>query len=182
MRCPIPLLTPFAALTLAACGGSDVAVTNASPEEVAAKVDAAGEARFNPGEWETTVETVSVDIPGLEGPMKDEITKMMLQQKQVGKHCVTPEQAKSPPAEVLAQSKGRCTYKTFNMAGGRIDGTMVCNADTGKMTMKISGTFSDDMFAIDNDMETTMPGGARTMKIKAKTTGKRVGDCPATKA
>ncbi len=182
MRCPASLLTPIAALALAACGSGDVSVTNASPEEVAAKVDAAGGARFNPGEWETTVETISIDIPGLEGPMKDEMTKLMLQKKQVGKNCVTPEQAKSPPAEVLAQSKGRCTYETFNMASGKIDGTLVCDADTGKMTMKISGTFSDDAFAIDNDMETTMPGGARTMKIKAKTSGRRLGDCPGTKA
>ncbi|MCR5872552.1 MULTISPECIES: DUF3617 domain-containing protein [unclassified Sphingomonas] len=182
MRCPVSLLTPIAALALTACGGSDVAVTNASPEEVAAKVDAAGGARFNPGEWETTVETVSIDIPGLAGPMKDEMTKMMLQKQQVTKNCVTPEQAKSPPAEVLAQSKGRCTYEKFTMAGGKIDGTMVCDADGGKMTMKISGTFSDTAFAIDNDMETTMPGGAQTMKIKAKTSGKRVGECPGTKA
>lgn len=174
--------TPIAALTLAACGGSDVSVTNASPEEVAAKVDAAGGARFNPGEWETTVETVSVEIPGLEGAMKDEMTRMMLQRKQVGKNCITPEQAKSPPAEVLAQSKGRCTYETFTMTGGKIDGTMVCDAEGGKMTMKISGTFSDNSFAIDNDMETTMPGGARTMKIKARTSGKRIGECPGTKA
>ena len=124
--------TPIAALALAACGSGDVSVTNASPEEVAAKVDAAGGARFNPGEWETTVETVSVDMPGLDGPMKDEITKMMLQRKQVGKNCVTPEQAKSPPAEVLAQSNGRCTYETFTMAGGKIDGTLVAErASTG---------------------------------------------------
>ena len=65
----------------------------------------------------------------------------------------------------------------------KIDGQKIrYTATAGKMTMKISGTFSDDAFAIDNDMETTMPGGARTMKIKAKTTGKRVGDCPGTKA
>lgn len=173
--------TPIAALALAACGSGDVSVTNASPEEVAAKVDAAGGARFNPGEWETTVETVSIDIPGLEGRMKDEMTKLMLQKKQVGKNCVTPEQAKSPPAEVLAQSKGRCIYETFSMAGGKIDGTLVCDAEGGKMVMKISGTFSDDSFAIDNEMETSMPGGAQTMKIKAKTSGRRLGDCPETK-
>ena len=175
-------ITPLAALALAACGGDDVSVTNASPEEVAKKVDEAGGARFNPGEWETTVETVSVDIPGLAPQMKEQMIQLMLNKKQVGRNCVAPEQAKSPPAEVLANSQGRCTYEKFTMAGGKIDGTLLCDAEGGKMTMRMTGSFTRDSFEIENDMETTMPGGAQVMKIKAKTSGKRLGDCPAGKA
>jgi hypothetical protein len=40
----------------------------------------------------------------------------------------------------------------------------------------VSGTFDDNKFAIDNDMETSAPSGP-TMRIKAKTSGKRLGDC-----
>ncbi|MFL9841657.1 DUF3617 domain-containing protein [Sphingomonas sp. ST-64] len=178
----VTVMIPFAALALAACGGDEVSVTNASPNEVAKKVDEAGGARFNPGEWETTVETISVDIPGLTGPMKDQMTQTMLNKKQVGKTCVTPEEAKSPPAKVLANGQGRCTYEKFTMAGGEIDGTLSCDAEGGKMTMRITGSFTGDSFAIENDMQATMPGSARLMKIKAKTSGKRLGECPAGKA
>ena len=178
----VTVMISFAALALAACGGDDVSVTNASPEEVAKKVDQAGGARFNPGEWETTVETVSVDIPGLTGPMKEQMTQLMLNKKQVGTSCVTPEEAKSPPAKVLANGQGRCTYEKFTMAGGKIDGTLSCDAEGGKMTMRMTGSFTDDRFTIENDMETAMPGGAQVMKIKAKTSGKRLGECPAGKA
>ncbi|MBX3595745.1 DUF3617 domain-containing protein [Sphingomonas sp.] len=178
------VIVTTAALALAACGGSEVSITNASPEEVAKKVDEAGGAGFKPGEWETTVETVSVDIPGLDGPMEEQMRQIMLKKKQVGRHCVTPEQAKSPSAEVLANSQGRCTYETFRMAGGKIDGTLVCASQEmgGKMTMRMSGSFTGTSFAIDNAMESPAPNGGPAMKITARTTGKRIGDCPAAKA
>lgn len=176
----------LAALTLAACGGGDVSLTNASPEEVAKKVDAAGGVRFNPGKWETTMQTVSVDIPGLEGPMKQQMTDMMLKKVQTSTACITEDQAKSPPAEVLARTQGRCKYENFKMDGGKIDGTLVCPAQGdgqgmgagGAMKMRIAGTFDGDSFAIDNDMQATSPNGP-AMTIKAKTSGKRIGDCSA---
>lgn len=172
---------PFAALApavlLAACGGG-VSLENASPAEVAEKVDAAGGAGFRPGKWETTIETVAVDIPGLEGAMKKQMTDMMLQQTQAHVSCITEAQAKSPPAEVIARTQGRCRYDTFRMSDGRIDGTLSCPAQGmgGTMKMRIAGTFDDDSFAIDNQMRTAAPGGS-TMTIRAKATGKRLGDC-----
>lgn len=179
------ILLPLTALALTACGGNDVSMTNASPEEVAKKVDAAGAARFKPGKWEMTVQTVSVDIPGLQGEMKKQMTEMMLKKVQTSTSCITKKQAESPPAEVIARSQGRCKYENFQMDGGRIDGTLVCPAQGpegsmggGAMKMRVAGTFDDDSFAIDNEMEATAQGGP-AMKIKAKSSGKRIGDCTA---
>ncbi|MEG3179569.1 DUF3617 domain-containing protein [Sphingomonas sp. LT1P40] len=174
------LLITCAAFALASCGGSEVSLTNASPEEVAKKVDEAGGTRFKPGKWETVVQTVSVDIPGLEGEMKKQMTELMLKKVQTSTSCITEEQAKSPPAEVIAQSQGRCKYEKFQMGDGAIDGTLVCAAQGmgGEMKMRISGTFGDESFAIDNEMNAGGPNGP-AMNIKAKTTGKRIGDCTA---
>lgn len=172
------VIIPLAALALAACGSNEVSLTNASPEEVAKKVDAAGATRFKPGKWETTVQTVSVDIPGLEGAMKKQMTDMMLKKAQTSTSCITEAQAKNPPAEVIAQTQGRCKYENFDMKGGRIDGTLVCPAQGmgGEMKMRVVGTFDDERFAIDNDMQVSAANGS-AMAIKAKTTGKRIGDC-----
>lgn len=172
------MLIPLAALALTACGGNDVSLTNASPEEVAKKVDAAGGIRFKPGKWEMTVQTVSVDIPGLEGEMKKQMTDMMLKKVQTSTSCITQKQAKSPPAEVIARSQGRCKYENFEMDGGTIGGTLVCPAQGrgGAMKVRVAGTFDENSFAIDNDMEATAPNGP-AMKIKAKSSGKRIGDC-----
>lgn len=178
------LLISLAAVSLAACGGNDVSMTNASPEEVAEKVDAAGATKFRPGKWEMTIQTVSVDVPGLEGHMKQQMTDMMLKKVQTHTSCITKKQSESPPAEVIARSQGRCKYENFEMKGGRIDGTLVCPAQGqgamagGAMTMRVAGTFNETNFAIENDMEATVPNGP-AMKIKAKSSGKRIGDCTA---
>lgn len=178
----IVTLIPFAALALTACGGGEVSLTNASPEDVAKKVDAAGGLRFKPGKWEMTVQTVSVDIPGLDPATKQQMTDMMVKKVQTTTSCITKTQAKSPPAEVIARSQGRCKYENFQMDGGRIDGTLVCPAQGqqgalgGAMKMRVAGTFDENSFAIDNDMEASAPNGP-AMKIKAKSSGKRIGDC-----
>jgi hypothetical protein len=175
-------IIPFAALApavlLAACGGNDVALKNASVEEVAKQVDAAGGTGFRAGKWETTVQTVSVDIPGIEGEMKKQMTDAMLSKKETSTSCITEEQAKNPPAQVLAASNGKCKYDNFVMAGGKIDGTLVCPIEGtgGEMKMRMAGTFDGETFAIDNEMNATTPAGPG-MHIKAKTTGKRIGEC-----
>jgi len=173
------------ALMLAACGGDEVALTNASPSEVARQIDAAGGVRFKPGKWEMTVQTVSVDVPGLEGELKQQMTQTMLKRVQTTTRCISRKQAMSPPAEVIARSQGRCKYEKFEMDEGRIDGTLVCatpGADSAAagdgMRMRVVGTFDENGFAIDNDMEAKSARGP-AMRIKAKSSGKRIGECTA---
>lgn len=175
------LIVPTAALLLAGCGGGDVSLTNASPEEVAKKVAETGGPKFKAGKWETTIQTVSVDIPGMEGPMKKQMTDMMLKKVQTHSSCMTEDQAKNPPADVLAQTNGSCKYETFNMNGGKIDGTLVCGGEgmgggTGEMKMRTAGTFDEENFALENEAQMSAPNGP-AMTIKAKTSGKRIGDC-----
>ena len=171
-------IIPFAALALTACGGGDVALKNASVEEVAKKVEEAGGTRFRPGKWETTVQTVSVDIPGMPAEMKKQMTDAMLSKTQTSTSCITEEQAKNPPAQVLAATQGKCKYDNFTMADGKIDGTLVCPAQgmAGEMKMRMAGTFDGESFATENEMNVTAPGG-QGMHIKAKTVGKRIGEC-----
>lgn len=179
------MLIPLTALALGACGGGDVALTNASPAEVAREVDAAGGVRFKPGKWEMTVQTISVDIPGLDGELEKQMTETVMKRVQTTTSCVSRKQAMSPPAEVIARSQGRCKYETFAMDEGRIDGTLVCEpqgtdgaATGGTMSMRVAGTINETAFAIGNDMK-AKPRRGPAMRIKAKSNGKRIGDCTA---
>src|SRR5690606_34272866 len=158
----------------------EVSLTNASPEEVAKQVDQAGGGSFEPGKWEVTISTLSVDIPGLDPAMQKQMGDTMLKQQQTHTSCMTKKQAKSPPAEMIARSQGHCKYENFQMDNGRIDGTLVCapQGTAGEMRMRITGSFDSTNFAIENDMEATAPNGP-VMKIKGKSTGKRIGDCTA---
>jgi len=179
MRHALPFAVLAPAVLLAACGGGDIAVKNASVEEVAKKVAEAGGTGFRPGKWETTVQTVSVDLPGLPPEMKKQMTEAMLKKTETSTSCITEEQAKNPPAQVLAATQGKCKYDNFVMADGKIDGTLVCpmeGAGGGEMKMRMTGTFDGESFVSENEMNATTPGGPG-MHIKAKTIGKRIGEC-----
>jgi Protein of unknown function (DUF3617) len=172
------------ALALAACSQGDVELKNASVEDV---VKATANAQtLNPGQWATTTEVVSVDLPGMPGQsaaMKDQMTKALIGRQTVSENCVTPEQAKTPPAEMLAGGgSGDCRFDKYAMAGGKMDATLVCKpAAGGEMSMQMAGPFSGDSFALDATMQVAAPGmpGGKPMTIKTKMTGKRSGECKA---
>jgi Protein of unknown function (DUF3617) len=174
----------ISAFALASCGKGDVELKNASVEEVAKA--AAGAQSISPGNWATTVEVVSVDLPGLPqqaGAMKDQMTKAMTGRKTVSEQCVTQEQAQKPPADMLAGDKGgNCRFESYAIKDGRMDATMVCAPKAGgQMKMQMAGPFGSDAYALDATMQVSAPGmpGGAPMTIKTKVTGKRSGECKA---
>ncbi|WP_213981293.1 DUF3617 domain-containing protein [Sphingomonas sp. dw_22] len=185
------LIAALPLLALAACNQQstadsaaktgEVSLTNAAPSEVARQAQAAGPAHFAPGEWETTVEIVGMDMPGMASmppQMRDQMKKSLMAANRSVKTCVTPEQAAKPQADMLTgKTDGRCTYRNYTMANGRIDATLACSGPRGgEMTQTIAGTFTDASFTLASEVHSSGgPGGS--MNMKARTTGKRIGDC-----
>lgn len=183
------LIAALPLLALAACNQpqstqesaaktGEVSLTNASPSEVVKQARAAGPAHFTPGEWETTMEITAMELPGVPPQVREQMKKAMMTTTKVAKTCMTREQAEKPDAGVLTgKADSRCTYKNYTMANGRLDATLVCTGERGmKMTQTIGGTFTETSFALESSMDATGgPGGG--MKMKAKTAGKRVGEC-----
>lgn len=173
------------ALMLAACNGAadkDSAAADAAPTPApsASAPASLGKALFRPGEWETTVELIDVDIPGMPaGSVRDSMVEMMKKTKTTTKNCVTKEDAEKPEASVFTGSKGKCSYDRMTMSGGKIDAVMTCvdASGRGKLEMTSVGTYDDTSFTMTNDMRTTAPGQSEAMHMKAKVTGKRTGDC-----
>ena len=173
------LLLPFAlAGLLAACSSEPetAATENMTAEEVAEELS---DMKIEPGQWEATNEILSVNAAGVPA----DALKSMIGQKTTVSNCITPEQAAKPSANFLAaQQSSNCTYQDWRMEGGRMTGTMTCQGgDTpGTVVMKMAGDYGPAAYNLDMDMNTTgLPGGL-TMTIKAKTTGRRVGECTAT--
>lgn len=172
------LLAPAAILlALSGCGdqpaekGKDM-----SAEEVA---DELSEMKIEPGQWEATNEIVSATAPG----MPPDILKQMVGQKTTVSNCITPEQAAKPSANFLAaQQNNNCTYQDWTMNGGRMTGTMTCQGGEmpGKVVMNMTGNYGSDRYDLDMDMNTTGLPNGMSMTIKAKTTGRRVGECTQT--
>jgi len=165
-------------LGLAACGaGGSESGNDAS---ASAKAPAAGgsEMKLDPGQWEMTYEVTNVAAPGLPaGAMA-----AMAGQKNKVSVCITPEEAEKPSGDIFSgKNDGNCTRDGFSMAGGRISGTMTCSGGDapGKVTMTMDGRYSANSYALTNKMKTEAQGMAMT--IESKASGRRTGDCTATK-
>jgi hypothetical protein len=164
-----PLLAGLA-LAVSACGQAPEG-RKQSAEEVAQEMSAM---KLEPGQWQATSEILSAE--GLPAPIAQE----MVGRKTQVSNCVTPEEAARPSASFLTAQKGSdCTYEDFSARGGRISGTISCKAGQmpGRMVMKMKGEYAAQSYDMNMDMSGSgIPGGS-AMLVKARTTGRRVGEC-----
>ena len=147
-------------------------------EEVAEEMN---RVRLEPGEWENTVEIVDVKVEGLPEGVPATAMDGMKGKVTTSKSCITEQQAENPGAEFFAaQKETNCDVKKFDMSGGAVSSEMSCTnmgGAPGNMTMAMDGQYGPSSY----DMTMNMKGGASGMKmnISAKSSGKRIGDCPA---
>jgi hypothetical protein len=172
----IPCLA-LALIGLAACNSEK---TEPKPDMTADQVaEQLKDMKIEPGQWEATNEIVSVDAPTMPG----DVLKQIVGRKTTVSNCITPEQAAKPTANFLAaQENNQCTYQDWSMQGGRMTGTMTCQGGQmpGKVVMTMAGAYGSTRYDLDMDMKTTGLPGGMVMNIKAKTTGRRTGECTAT--
>lgn len=166
------LLLATATIALAGCNKKSVSLDNATPEEVAKATKDAG-LSIKPGQWETSIEVLEVEAPGLP---KEAIGMMKSNASQTHSYCITPEEAANPSGGLFTDDtkNTKCKVEHFAMSGGRVDQTIVCPGPGGKngMRMTTSGTYSAESMTGTADMDM-----GDTMKMKAKLTSKRVGEC-----
>ena len=173
-----PLLLPLAlAGALVACGSEpEEKKGEMTADEVAAELKGM---KIEPGQWEATNEIISATAAGVPA----DALKSMVGQKSTVSNCITPEQAAKPSANFLAaQQNNNCSYQDWNMDGGKMTGTMTCEGGgmPGKVIMKMAGDYGATAYNLNMDMNTSGLPGGMTMNIKAKTTGRRVGECTRT--
>lgn len=177
----------LSALALAACGGDtttedaartgEVSLKNATVAEVAQQTAASGAAmRFQPGEWETSVEVVDAEIPGMPAAMAEQLRKSITVNTSITR-CMTPEQAERPNEDMFAGDQGECRFDRYEMRGGRIDGAMTCtDAEQGTAKITMQGRYSATDFEMRNTVDASRDGG-QAMKMTSRVTGRRLGEC-----
>lgn len=180
--------TLAAAIALAGCGGGnadadgDGKITN---EEAAAA--AKGMVAPMPGEYETTMKVLEIELPEVAGVDPAQMKQMMEgMMNTTTKQCITAEDAQNA-ARQFAQAPGdeeSCTYSKFNVSGGQIDATMSCKGEGGAdMTMQLAGTMGREASNMTMELDQVapnMPGGATgKTHFKLQVDSKRIGDCPA---
>lgn len=173
----------LAALPLAACNqGPSVSATNASTEEVAAKVDAAGGgAMMSPGQWQGTVAIGDVKVPGMPAAAAEQV-KATMSKAQSFTTCLTAEDAKQPKGNFFGgDQSGQCKYDHFTMSGGNIDAVQTCTVAGVQRKMTMKGNYSPDSYKI--AVTSTGQGGGGNpmgnMEMTMTMEAKRTGECTA---
>lgn len=170
-----------AVLPLAACNREpEVDMKNASVEEVAKEVSesGSGETFVRPGKWESSVQFVSMDAPG----MSEQVRSMMQRmgdQRQVFSTCLKPEDVKRPKEDFFSgDQQSNCRYDHFKMGDGKIDAVMRCDRDSGKQVMQLKGEYSPEAYSMQMAMKTEGgPESLQGMTMNMKVDARRVGEC-----
>ena len=171
----------IAILMLAACGGQsggNEAAGNATGGNTAGAAEApagggAAGVALQPGQWETTVEVVRMNMPnmpaGASPPLPPPTTV---------NYCLTAAQAAQPNANFLTGSgeAGGCTSENLSMANGRIQGTVTCNAQGAQMRSTMDGQFTPTSYEMTTQVQTSQAG--MTVDMETRTRARRTGDCP----
>jgi len=179
-------IATLAAIALtAACKpaeGDDVVLKNVSLEDASKQARAAN--KLQPGQWEAQTRILSVEVPGAPKELADALGKSVAAKVNTVSDCLTPEEAEKPAADMFAGSRaGECRYEKFSMAGGKMDSTMVCKnpSQPGEVRMTMAGDYTPAGYALDMTMimpPSAIPGG-KGMTMRARTEGRRTGECTA---
>ena len=119
----LALFAPTVALA-AACSGSSVSL--------------------QPGQWETTMQFSSIEVPGIPeaqlAPMR-----AAMGQPQTHSECMTPEQAANPAGNMLNQggTGGNCQFSENTFSGGTIRVHGTCQQPgRGSAQMTLDGSYT----------------------------------------
>ena len=163
------ILTPL--LVLAACSEGE--------QPAKKETDAPAPSQLTAGQWEMTSEVTKVTnrdkgspaIPAAEGS------------KTTASSCVAPADVKKPQPALFVGEGYDCTTRDAYMSRGRANVTLACKKAglPGDIATVVNGTFTADTFEGTTTTETSLVGEG-DVKIEAKLTGRRTGECTAAAA
>lgn len=175
----IRALPLFAAVVLAACGGSD----ESAPEGELTAADVAAEAatavKPQPGQYTSTVELLEFDVPGLTADMKAQMKTMAEGGLAEGNSfCMT--QADADPKKMLENiAESECTFSQFDVNGGTVKADMVCKGEGeggAQARVQMDGNMTADSSVMTMTMAQSM-GNMGEVNMKMRVTSKRTGEC-----
>ncbi|MBR0553351.1 DUF3617 domain-containing protein [Stakelama marina] len=146
---------------------------------VAVAAATAGGPNVRPGEWKTTTTIVDFDMalpPGAPPGMLDMVKSRMNSHGMSHSQCITAADLRDAPQKLVKSSKGKCSYDSFSMAGGKLHATATCNMEqSGTMKMTMDGRYTATTMDSTMEMRGKVPSGPMRMTMKMH--GQRTGDC-----
>jgi hypothetical protein len=176
----VPLV---AAIALAGCGSGDAdadADGKISTREVVA--EAAGAVTPRPGQYESKVQLLEMELPEMAGVDTAQMKKMMqTSMNTTTKHCVTAEDAQNAAKQMIQTPENEnCSYSKFDVSGGNVQAVMACkNPDGSTSNLQLSGQIGHEESHMVMELDRTLPGvpGGGRSHFKMQVDSRRVGEC-----
>ncbi len=151
------------ALLLVACGGGG------------------GSVSLQPGQWETTVQFSSIEVPGAPPEAVNQM-KQMMNRPQTRSECITPEQAANPSGNMVNPGGGNCQFSQNTFTGGTINVQGSCQQPgQGNVQMTMQGSYTATTMQANVSTEVQappgMPGGAQNIRMSGTLNARRTGEC-----
>ncbi|TMJ17578.1 MAG: DUF3617 domain-containing protein [Alphaproteobacteria bacterium] len=136
---------------------------------------------LQPGQWETTIQFSSIEVPGAPeaqlAPMR-----AMMGQPQTSSACMTPEEAAHPTNKMMNSEGGSqgCQFSENTFTGGTIRVHASCQTPRGTMTMNMDGSYTATTMQARINQEIHAPPntpGPQTVRLTGNLSGRRTGDC-----
>ena len=169
-------MTRLGKLLLGAAGVGVIALGAPAIGQSAADIAALEALRPDPGEYRTTGELVSFDVPGIPAGMQGMVKGMMGQAfAQSQTQCITDEM--SMQDQLAEMAKSDCALTDLDVNGNAFTMSMSCKMDDGiSGSMVMSGVTNGNSSDIDMDMRMQHPQmGPMNMRIAM--TSERIGAC-----
>lgn len=155
----------------------DIRLENVSAEEVMRQAAAAQDKnKVQPGEWENTLQIVSVEMPGAPEMLRKQIEAEAKKPPESKKECKKAEDAKTIDFSQMGAVTKDCMFAKYVVAGGAIDAKMECKGPFGPVKMTISGTQTAAAYDVTMTQLQATPGQSES-KLTIRASGKRLGEC-----
>ena len=181
-------LLAVAATALAGCQSAEekraaetgeIEVTNAPTDQVSKLIKAAApRTAVKPGLWTAQLRIEAVDV----GPGGDSAKQLALAKglERNATECKTAEQLKPFDIEKLENAAGKCTFIRYVAKDGKVDAKIQCSKpNTPATAILINGTTTATGFDVAIDNQTGAAGQPGYSRVTMRSTGSRVGECPA---
>lgn len=157
----------------------EIEVANAKSDEVAGLIKAAApKTAVKPGLWRATLAIEAVDVgPGADNGRQLELAKGL---ERDSTECRTTEQLKPFDIDKLEKAAGECTFIRYAAKAGKVDARIQCSKPNAPVTtIEITGTTGATGFDVTTQNKTGVEGQAGYSLVRMRSTGTRVGECPA---
>jgi hypothetical protein len=161
------LLAPCTALLFACSGGGG----NGAGSAVALQA----------GQWETTMQFTSIEVPGVPEAQVAPMREMMSRPRTMSQ-CITPQQAANPMGNMMGQPQQGCNFTKNTFAGGTIDIQGTCSPGGQQAQMSLTGTYTATTMNAQITSTVRPPAGTpgpQEVRMAGTLSARRTGDCPA---